>query len=117
MANIYTKTGDKGQTGLYGGSRVEKDSPKVECYGTLDEAISMLGLAYTETDRPEIKEYINHIQKRMFQAGAEIASDERGLEMLQDKITEADVKYLEGIIDECKTYGNIILVIDHKENL
>lgn len=101
MANIYTKTGDKGQTGLYGGSRVEKDSPKVECYGTLDEAISMLGLAYTETDRPEIKEYINHIQKRMFQAGAEIASDERGLEMLQDKITEADVKYLEGIIDEC----------------
>ena len=61
----------------------------------------MLGLAYTETDRPEIKEYINHIQKRMFQAGAEIASDEHGLEMLQDKITEADVKYLEGIIDEC----------------
>lgn len=101
MANIYTKTGDKGQTGLYGGSRVEKDSPKVECYGTLDEAISMLGLAYTETDRREIKEYINHIQKRMFQAGAEVASDERGLEMLQDKITDADVKYLEGIIDEC----------------
>lgn len=101
MANIYTKTGDKGQTGLYGGSRVEKDSPKVECYGTLDEAISMLGLAYTETDRKEIKEYINHIQKRMFQAGAEVASDERGLEMLQDKITDADVKYLESIIDEC----------------
>lgn len=101
MANIYTKTGDKGQTGLYGGSRVEKDSPKVECYGTLDEAISMLGLAYTETDRAEIKEYINHIQKRMFQAGAEVASDERGMEMLKDKITEADIKYLEDIIDKC----------------
>ena len=101
MANIYTKTGDKGQTGLYGGSRVEKDSPKVECYGTLDEAISMLGLAYTETDRAEIKEYINHIQKRMFQAGAEVASDERGMEMLKDKISEADIKYLEDIIDEC----------------
>ena len=91
MANIYTKTGDKGQTGLYGGSRVEKDSPKVECYGTLDEAISMLGLAYTETDRAEIKEYINHIQVRMFQAGAEVASDERGMEMLKDKISEADI--------------------------
>lgn len=101
MANIYTKTGDKGQTGLYGGSRVEKDSPKVECYGTLDEAISMLGLAYTETDTPEIKEYINHIQKRMFQAGAEVASDERGLEMLKDKISETDVRYLEDIIDKC----------------
>lgn len=101
MANIYTKTGDKGQTGLYGGSRVEKDSPKVECYGTLDEAISMLGLAYTETDRAEIKEYIHHIQVRMFQAGAEVASDERGMEMLKDKISEADIKYLEDIIDEC----------------
>ncbi|MDO4554267.1 MAG: cob(I)yrinic acid a,c-diamide adenosyltransferase [Lachnospiraceae bacterium] len=101
MANIYTKTGDKGQTGLYGGSRVEKDSPKVECYGTLDEAISMLGLAYTETEAPKIKEYINHIQKRMFQAGAEVASDEHGLEILKDKITEADIKYLEDIIDEC----------------
>ena len=101
MANIYTKTGDKGQTGLYGGSRVEKDSPKVECYGTLDEAISMLGLAYTETDRAEIKEYIHHIQVRMFQAGAEVASDERGMNMLKDKISEADIKYLEDIIDEC----------------
>lgn len=101
MANIYTKTGDKGQTGLYGGSRVEKDSPKVECYGTLDEAISMLGLAYAQTDTPHIRESIYHIQKRMFQAGAEVASDERGLSMLQDKISEADVKYLEDIIDEC----------------
>ncbi|MGN0467047.1 MAG: cob(I)yrinic acid a,c-diamide adenosyltransferase [Lachnospiraceae bacterium] len=101
MANIYTKTGDKGQTGLYGGSRIDKDSLRVECYGTLDEAISMLGLAYTQTQTPEIKEYIHHIQERMFQAGAELASDERGMDMLKDKISEADVKYLEDIIDEC----------------
>ena len=81
MSNIYTKTGDKGTTGLYGGSRVDKDSLNVDAYGTVDEAISSLGVAYTLTDSPEIKEYINHIQKRMFQAGAELASDARGMEM------------------------------------
>ena len=100
MSNIYTKTGDKGTTGLYGGSRVDKDSLNVDAYGTVDEAISSLGVAYTLTDSPEIKEYINHIQKRMFQAGAELASDARGMEMLKDKIGEADIKYLENIIDK-----------------
>ena len=43
MSNIYTKTGDKGTTGLYGGSRVDKDSLNVDAYGTVDEAISSLG--------------------------------------------------------------------------
>lgn len=100
MANIYTKTGDKGTTGLYGGSRVDKDSLNVEAYGTIDEAISSLGAARALTDSPEIKEYIDHIQKRMFQAGAELASDARGLDMLKDKIGEADIKYLEDIIDK-----------------
>ena len=60
MSNIYTKTGDKGTTGLYGGSRVDKDSLNVDAYGTVDEAISSLGVAYTLTDSPEIKEYINY---------------------------------------------------------
>lgn len=100
MSNIYTKTGDKGTTGLYGGSRVDKDSLNVDVYGTIDEAISSLGVAYAQTDSPDIKEYINHIQKRMFQAGAEFASDARGIEMLKDKISEADIKYLEDIIDK-----------------
>ena len=100
MSNIYTKTGDKGTPGLYGGSRVDKDSLNVDAYGTVDEAISSLGVDYTLTDSPEIKEYINHIQKRMFQAGAELASDARGMEMLKDKIGEADIKYLENIIDK-----------------
>lgn len=100
MANIYTKTGDKGTTGLYGGSRVDKDSLNVDVYGTIDEAISTLGVAYAQTESPDIKEYINHIQKRMFQAGAEFASDEKGMEMLKDKISESDIKYLEDIIDK-----------------
>lgn len=99
MPNIYTRTGDKGTTGLYGGSRVDKDSLNVDVYGTIDEAISVLGLAYSQVETTEIKEYISHIQKRMFQAGAEFASDQRGIEMLKDKISDADIKYLEDIID------------------
>jgi ATP:cob(I)alamin adenosyltransferase len=100
MANIYTKTGDKGTTGLYGGSRVDKDSLNVDVYGTIDEAISTLGVAYAQTKDAEIRDYIHHIQERMFMAGAEFASDEKGMSMLKDKISEEDISYLEKIIDE-----------------
>lgn len=100
MANIYTKTGDKGTTGLYGGSRVDKDSLNVDIYGTIDEAISSLGVAYAQTEADDIKEYIHHIQERMFMAGAEFASDEKGMKMLKDKISEEDIRYLEAIIDK-----------------
>lgn len=100
MANIYTKTGDKGTTGLYGGSRVDKDSLNVDIYGTIDEAISSLGVAYAQTESTDIREYIHHIQERMFMAGAEFASDEKGMKMLKDKISDQDISYLESIIDQ-----------------
>lgn len=101
MANLYTKTGDKGETSLYGGTRVKKSSAKVDCYGTIDEANSMLGLAYSSSENKEIRLYINSIQKRLFSVGAELASDEKGSEMLQDKVSKKDVDFLEGIVDEC----------------
>jgi ATP:cob(I)alamin adenosyltransferase len=101
MANIYTKTGDKGQTSLFGGKRVTKNSLRVECYGTIDEANSMLGLAYSQTQRTEIKKYINNIQEKLFIVGAELASDEHGLSMLEGKTNSKDVEYLESIIDNC----------------
>lgn len=101
MANIYTKTGDKGQTSLFGGKRVAKNSLRVESYGIIDEANSMLGLAYAQTERDEIKHYIKNIQKKIFIVGAELASDEHGLNMLEGKINSKDVEYLENIIDNC----------------
>ncbi|WP_242840834.1 cob(I)yrinic acid a,c-diamide adenosyltransferase [Metaclostridioides mangenotii] len=103
VANLYTKTGDKGQTSLFGGNRVKKDSLKVESYGTLDEANSMLGLAYSQITDEKIKEYIDKIQRKIFSVGAELASDDRGFKMLKDsdKVTEEDVTDLEKIIDEC----------------
>lgn len=101
MANLYTKTGDKGQTSLVGGSRVSKASQRVECYGTIDEANSMLGLAYAQTQRPYIRESVHAIQGRLFSLGAELASDEEGLKKLTHTIGEEDVAFLERIVDTC----------------
>lgn len=96
---IYTKKGDKGETGLLGGSRIEKDSLKVECYGTLDEANASLGLAYSLVENDTIKKYIRHIQKKLFVIGAELASDDKGKELLAEKIEKTDIAFLEEIID------------------
>ena len=101
MASIYTKTGDKGETGLVGGDRVEKDDLRVECYGTMDEVISILGIAYSLSENEEIKKYIRWIQEKQFIVGAELASKEKGLAVLKNKISLNDIKCLESIIDEC----------------
>lgn len=101
MANLYTKTGDKGQTSLVGGSRVSKASPRVECYGTIDEANSMLGLAYAQCKDEYIRKTVHSIQGRLFSLGAELASDEKGAERLKSKISDADVKFLENVVDHC----------------
>ena len=65
MANLYTKGGDRGQTSLVGGGRVSKSDPKVECYGTIDEANSMLGLAYAQTENEFIRTTVRKIQGRL----------------------------------------------------
>ena len=101
MANLYTKTGDKGLTSLVGGSRVSKASPRVECYGTIDEANSMLGLAKTQTTNEYVKKTIHTIQGRLFALGAELASDEKGAERIKGKISDKDVSFLEGVVDFC----------------
>ena len=101
MANLYTKTGDKGQTSLVGGSRVSKSDLQVECYGTIDEANSMLGLAYSNTCQEYIRTAIHTIQGRLFSLGAELASDEEGARKLKGLISEEDVDFLEHVVDTC----------------
>ena len=68
---IYTKTGDKGQTSLLGGSRTSKSDLRVWTYGTCDSANSSLGFARSFIKDEEIKEIIFTIQKTLFEAGAE----------------------------------------------
>ncbi|WP_432666508.1 cob(I)yrinic acid a,c-diamide adenosyltransferase [Wukongibacter baidiensis] len=100
MGKVYTKTGDKGETGLFGGSRISKDDLRVDCYGTVDEVISIIGVAYSIIDNMEIKEILRYIQKKLFSIGAELASDEKGYGLLKDKVAEEDVTYLENLIDK-----------------
>lgn len=72
LTKIYTRTGDKGTTGLADGSRVNKDDLRVETFGTLDELNSALGIVLAEKDLPdEIKKILMQIQNDLFDLGSE----------------------------------------------
>jgi cob(I)alamin adenosyltransferase len=71
---IYTKTGDRGDTGLFGGPRVGKDSPRIEAYGTVDELNSVLGVARSEGVAAEVDGILAQIQNELFAVGAELAT-------------------------------------------
>lgn len=107
MANLYTKTGDKGQTSLFGGSRISKDNLKVHCYGTIDEAISMIGLSKSYSNNKLVISYLNSIQQKLFILGAEIASDSDGISMLKERIKDYDIVELENIVNECSKINGV----------
>jgi cob(I)alamin adenosyltransferase len=71
---IYTKTGDTGTTGLFGGGRVGKDHPRVEAYGDVDELNATLGLARALEPMPRIDEVLVPIQRDLFAIGALLAT-------------------------------------------
>lgn len=73
--NIYTKTGDKGTTALFGGKRVTKDNAQIEAYGTVDELNSFLGMLIAQTDKLEVNTYLKGIQAVLFDIGSHLASD------------------------------------------
>lgn len=96
---VYTKTGDQGETSLFGGERVAKDDRRVDTYGTVDEANSMMGLARSLCQDQEIKDSIFTLQKRMFVLGAQLATPLVKADKLKEKITQADINNLEKLID------------------
>jgi len=71
---IYTKTGDSGETALYGGQRVLKNALRVETYGTVDECNAALGLALTFPIGPEASAIVTRIQGELFELGADLAT-------------------------------------------
>jgi cob(I)alamin adenosyltransferase len=71
---IYTKTGDDGTTGLFGGGRVPKDDARVEAYGTIDELNAVIGVARTSKLPPELDAVLAPVQEDLFVLGAELAT-------------------------------------------
>jgi cob(I)alamin adenosyltransferase len=96
---IYTKTGDKGQTSLLTGKRVEKYHPRIEAYGTIDELNSFIGLleAY-DIDGPD-KLFLQNIQRKLFVAGSLLAMDEKNEGFAIEEITDNDILEIEQEID------------------
>ena len=94
---IYTKTGDQGKTGLYGGARVSKSSPRITAYGEVDELNALLGLASVETTHDPMKRTLGEIQAQLFTLGAQLASPKDAPKT--EVITAKQVEYLERQID------------------
>lgn len=94
---IYTKTGDKGMTGLFGGKRVLKNSPRIATYGDVDELNAVIGIAIAETPHEPIRKALEQIQAALFTVGAQLASPEATLKI--EVITSAHVDALERQID------------------
>ncbi len=103
---IYTKTGDKGTTALFGGTRVDKHHIRIESYGTIDELNAWLGLIRDQEIAIPIKNNIALVQEKLFTVGAILATDpekailKNGKERLNiPKITANDIIFLENEID------------------
>lgn len=98
---IYTRTGDDGSTGLFGNERVAKDSRRVEAYGTVDEANSVLGTALAAGAPAELARVLVDLQARLFDLGADLATP-RGVRpdpSYLTRIDESHIATLEGLID------------------
>ena len=103
---IYTKTGDAGDTGLFGGGRVQKDDPRVEAYGDVDELNAVLGLARALEPMPRIDEVLVPMQRDLFSIGALLATPD--LEKMHNHLTKANIDdnriaELERAIDSCES--------------
>lgn len=107
---IYTKTGDKGTTALFGGTRVPKHHIRIESYGTVDELNSHIGLLRDQDINKRTGEILMHIQDRLFTIGSILATDpekallKNGKERLNiPKISSEDIELLEKEMDHMDT--------------
>jgi cob(I)alamin adenosyltransferase len=110
ITKVYTRTGDKGGTGLVGGKRVAKDSSRIEAYGTIDELNSVIGLTrvFNEEKRDDadahrfLDQVLRQIQDELFDLGSELATPTDFSYPGMYRVGEAEVKKIEQLIDECQ---------------
>ncbi len=97
---IYTKTGDKGQTSLYGGTRVSKDHERINAYGTIDELNSFIGMVGDlDTDKERVS-FFRIIQSRLFTIGSSLAAETDRTKDIKPDLEEEDILALENAIDD-----------------
>jgi cob(I)alamin adenosyltransferase len=103
LNRIYTKTGDKGETALVGGQRVGKDALRIECYGTVDELNSFVGMACVSAEEVQLTKLstiLKRVQHELFNLGSILATLPADVHPKQPRVTDAEVKQLEQEIDD-----------------
>ena len=110
ITKVYTRTGDRGETGLVGGKRVTKDSPRVEAYGAIDELNSIVGLARVfngeSLDAGDAHKFLDEvlcrIQDELFDLGSELATPPEFYKSGMYRVSDDEVKRLEKLMDRCQ---------------
>jgi len=110
ITRVYTRTGDAGETGLVGGKRVAKDSPRIEAYGTIDELNSIVGLARAfneeKLDEHDAHRFLDvvlrQIQDELFDLGSELATPADFYQPGMYRVSGRQIKKIEQLIDECQ---------------
>lgn len=103
---IYTKTGDSGDTRLFDGTRVRKDDPRVEAYGSVDELNAFIGAAAAWISDPELVRMLCDIQRDLFSIGAQLADpreQDAGRTKQKSQLDAARIRSLEEAIDRFET--------------
>lgn len=98
---LYTKTGDKGETSLFGGKRVWKNDLRISAYGTVDELNSVLGIVNSELKNEELKKVIFGIQNELFTLGSDLATplDVKNNKYSIPRVKQSYIENLERLID------------------
>lgn len=116
MPKIYTKKGDDGTTGLLYGGRVPKDDARTQVYGTLDEAVSAMGIARAGGLTPRVDEIVVRLQREMFVAGAQLATAaenqsklEAGVSKVTPEMTVQAESDIDALLDEHPLRNEFIL--------
>jgi len=98
MVKIFTKTGDKGETGRFDGVRVPKNDPLIEVNGTIDECNSMIGVARSFNDGERLDGILKHYQSLLLVCGSEVTNVKNDDRL--PFVSDADITALENLIDE-----------------
>ena len=110
---IYTKTGDKGDTSLFGGQRVPKDALRIEAYGTVDELNSVLGVVRADNANSDIDKILGQVQNQLFNLGADLATpranEKKSIKRIEPKDAHALEKFIDSLEPKLKPLRSFIL--------